>query len=91
MNKIHIRDKIHDCTKTTRTAYLIPYNLVAPVDKVKDEGMCIIELMPIKSFLKYPKIVATLKKGKEWTIRGDTWAEDLEVGEMEYSIDFTTI
>jgi len=42
MNKIHIRDKIHDSTKMTGTAYFILYNPVATVDKVKDEDMCII-------------------------------------------------
>jgi hypothetical protein len=42
MNKIHIRDKIHDSTKMTGTAYFILYNPVATVDKVKDEDLCII-------------------------------------------------
>jgi hypothetical protein len=27
---------------------------------------------------------------KKLNIKGDTWAENLEVGEMEYSIDFAT-
>jgi len=69
VNKISIRDKTHDGTKMTGTAYLVPYNVVAQVDKVKDEDLCI-----IKSLIKYPEIDATLKKGKELNIRGDTWA-----------------
>ena len=88
VNRISIRNKVHDGTKMTGTAYRIPCNPVAPGEKVKDEDMCIIESMPVKSLITYPKSGATIKKGKELKIRGHAWAGELEVSKMEYSIDF---
>ena len=72
----------------TGDAYRIPCEPVAPGDKVKDEDMCIIESMPVKSLITYPKTGATLNKGKSLNIRGHAWAGELEVSKMEYSIDF---
>lgn len=40
VNRISIRDKVHDGTKMTGTAYRIPCKPVAPGEKVKDEDMC---------------------------------------------------
>ena len=88
VNRISIRNKVHDGTKMTGTAYRIPCNPVAPGEKVKDEDMCIIESMPVKSLITYPKTGATINKGKVLNIRGHAWAGELEVGKMEYSIDF---
>jgi len=55
---------------------------------VKDEDMCIIESMPVKSLITYPKSGAMLKEGKKLKIRGHAWAGELQVAQMEYSIDF---
>ncbi len=88
VNRISIRDKVHDGTKMTGTAYRVPCESVAPGDKVKDEDMCIIESMPVKSLITYPKSGAMISKGKKINIRGHAWAGELEVTKMEYSIDF---
>ena len=48
----------------TGTAYRVPCTPVAPGEKVKDEDMCIIESMPVKSLITYPKTGAIIKKGK---------------------------
>jgi len=88
INRISIRNKVHDGTKMTGTAYRVPCNPVAPGDKVKDEDMCIIESMPVKSLITYPKSGAMINKGKKLNIRGHAWAGELEVVRMEYSIDF---
>jgi hypothetical protein len=72
----------------TGTAYRVPCEKVAPGEKVKDENMCIIESMPVKSLITYPKSGAIIKKGKVLNIRGHAWAGELEVTKMEYSIDF---
>ncbi|MFD0862916.1 sulfite oxidase [Sungkyunkwania multivorans] len=88
ITRISIRDKVHDGPKMTGTAYRVPCNPVAPGEKVKDEEMCIIESMPVKSLITYPKSGATIKKGKRLNIRGHAWAGELEVAKMEYSIDF---
>lgn len=88
VNRISIRDIVHDGAKMTGTAYRVPCETVAPGEKVKDENMCIIESMPVKSLITYPKSGAIIKKGKVLNIRGHAWAGELEVTKMEYSIDF---
>jgi len=85
---ISVRNKVHDGSKMTGTAYRVPCNPVAPGEKVKDEDMCIIESMPVKSLITYPKTGAMLKSGISLKIRGHAWAGELEVSKMEYSIDF---
>lgn len=88
VNRISIRDKVHDGTKMTGKAYRVPCESVAPGDKVKDEDMCIIESMPVKSLITHPKSGGILKKGKSLNIRGHAWAGELEVSKVNYSIDF---
>lgn len=88
VNRISIRDKVHDGTKMTGTAYRVPCEPVEPGAKVKDEDMCIIESMPVKSLITYPKSGAIIKKGKTLNIRGHAWAGELKVVKMQYSIDF---
>lgn len=88
IDRISIRNKEHDGTKMTGTAYRVPCKPVAPGEKVKDEDMCIIESMPVKSLITYPKTGAMLKEGEKLNIRGHAWAGELQVAQMEYSIDF---
>lgn len=88
VNRISIRNKIHDGTKMTGKAYRVPCKPVTPGEKVKDEDMCIIESMPVKSLITYPKTGAIISKSKSLNIRGHAWAGELEVSKMEYSIDF---
>jgi sulfite oxidase len=88
LNGISVRNIVHDGTKMTGTAYRVPCNPVGPGEKVKDEDMCIIESMPVKSLITYPKTGATIKEGNELEIRGHAWAGELEVSKMEYSINF---
>ncbi len=88
LNRISVRNKVHDGTKMTGTAYRVPCKPVAPGEKVKEENMCIIESMPIKSIISYPKTGATIKKGSSLNITGHAWAGELEVAKVEYSLDF---
>ncbi|OWW25619.1 molybdopterin containing oxidoreductase [Zobellia sp. OII3] len=88
LQRISIRNIVHDGTKMTGTAYRVPCKPVAPGEKVADEDMCIIESMPVKSLITYPKSGATIPEGKKLTVRGHAWAGELEVAKMEYSIDF---
>ena len=88
VNRISIRNKIHDGPKMSGTSYRVPCEPVSPGEKVKDENMCIIESMPVKSLITYPKTGAIIKSGKSLSINGHAWAGELEVSKMEYSIDF---
>ena len=88
LNRISVRNIVHDGEKMTGTAYRVPCNPVAPGEKVKDEDMCIIESMPVKSLITHPKTGATIKKDGSIPLRGHAWAGELEVAKVEYSIDF---
>jgi len=88
VQRISIRNKVHDGTKMTGDAYRVPCNPVAPGEKVDEKDMCIIESMPVKSLITYPRTGAMLTEVKKLKIRGHAWAGELEVAKMEYSIDF---
>ncbi len=85
---ISVRNKVHDGAKMTGTSYRVPCNPVSPGEKVADEDMCIIESMPVKSLITYPKTGAIIKSGQRLDIRGHAWAGDQKVTQVEYSIDF---
>ena len=88
IDRISIRNKEHDGEKMTGSSYRVPKNPVAPGEEVKDSDMAIIESMPVKSLITYPKSGALLELGTILNIRGHAWAGELEVSKMMYSIDF---
>jgi len=88
LNRIVIRNKEHDGPKMGGTSYRVPCESVPPGSKVTDDNMCIIESMPVKSLLTYPKSGAMIKEGRTLEIRGHAWAGDYSVSKMEVSIDF---
>lgn len=88
LQKIVVRDQVHDGPKMGGQSYRIPCNPVAPGTKVPDEDMCIIENMPIKSLITYPKTGATIRLDQQLPIRGHAWVGRGEVAEVAYSIDF---
>ena len=88
VDRISIRNIVHDGEKMEGTSYRTPCYPVAPGAKVKDEDMCIIESMPVKSLITYPKTGAILRQGQKLHIRGHAWAGELEVSKVEYSLDF---
>jgi DMSO/TMAO reductase YedYZ molybdopterin-dependent catalytic subunit len=88
VQRISVRNKEHDGSKMQGDAYRVPCNPVAPGIKVSNEDMCIIESMPVKSLITYPKTGAMISEGTKLNIRGHAWAGELEVSKMEYSIDF---
>lgn len=88
LNRISIRNKVHDGEKMGGMSYRVPFHPVAPGEEVQEEDMYIIESMPVKSLITYPKTGAMIKEGIPLNIRGHAWAGELEVSQMEYSIDF---
>lgn len=88
VNRISVRNIVHDGEKMTGSSYKVPCAPVAPGEKVKDEDMCIIESMPVKSLITYPKSGAMIPKEKKLNIRGHAWAGELEISKVSYSIDF---
>ncbi len=88
LTRILIRDQIHDGAKMTGTSYRVPAYPVAPGSSVPDEDMKIIQSMPVKSLITYPKTGAKRKPDRVFEVRGQAWAGDDEVSTLEVSIDF---
>lgn len=88
LKQIVIRNQVHDGKKMGGQSYRVPANPVAPGTKVADEDMEIIESMPVKSLITFPKSGITHKLDKKFKFNGKAWAGDLSVEEMEVSIDF---
>lgn len=88
VNRISIRNKVHDGEKMTGSSYKVPCEPIAPGEEVKDADMCIIESMPVKSLITYPKSGAMISFGKKLSIRGHAWAGELAVATVEYSLDY---
>lgn len=88
LTRLVVRNKEHDGPKMEAPAYRVPKFPVAPGIEVKPEDMKIIESMPVKSVITYPKTGAMFTKDKQLNIRGHAWAGDLAVKEVHLSIDF---
>jgi sulfite oxidase len=88
LNKIVIRNKVHDGPKMKGYSYRVPKYPVPPGTKVPEEDMKIIESMPVKSLITYPKTGAMVKDDRKFEVRGHAWAGDLEVDTVHISIDF---
>lgn len=88
VNKIVVRNKVHDGAKMGGQSYRVPCEPVAPGTKVADDEMCIIEEMPVKSLITYPKTGATIQLDQKLPIRGHAWTSAPSIQKVEYSIDF---
>jgi len=88
LTKIMIRDRVHDGEKMLGQSYRVPCKPVAPGTSVADEDMCIIESMPVKSLITFPKSGISHADGESLDIRGHAWAGDRSVAEIFTSIDF---
>ncbi len=88
VERISVRNKIHDGEKMLGDSYRMPCTPVEPGAEVADENMCIIESMPVKSLITQPRSGALIRPGQKLTIKGHAWAGELKVEKMEYSIDF---
>ena len=88
LSRIDVRNKVHDGTKMTGKAYRVPKYPVAPGTDVPDEDMEIIQAMPVKSLVTFPKSGVQHPKDKSFSCRGHAWVGDSEVKEVQVSIDF---
>jgi len=88
LRKIVVRNQVHDGPKMTGTSYRVPCKPVAPGTAVPDDDMCIIESMPVKSLITFPKSGVEHANGELLSLRGHAWAGDLDVTEAHVSTDF---
>lgn len=90
LNRIEIRDRVHDGAKMTGQSYRVPAYPVAPGTPVPDEDMEIIQSMPVKSLITAPKTGARVTADDGIRVQGHAWAGDNAVDNVEVSIDFGT-
>ncbi len=88
LSRIVIRNQVHDGAKMGGQSYRVPCKPVAPGSKVADNDMCIINSMPVKSIIGYPRTGAIIKKNKMLEFNGHAWAGDHSVTSVDYSVDF---
>lgn len=88
INRIAVRNIIHDGPKMQGNSYRLPCKPVAPGTKLDPSEMCIIESMPVKSLITYPMSGALVKPAQKFIVRGHAWAGELEVKQVDFSIDF---
>ena len=88
ITKILVRDRVHDGAKMGGSSYRVPCEPVAPGTEVADEDMCIIESMPVKSLITFPKSGLVMKRDEALDLRGHAWAGDRAVSRVEVSRDF---
>ncbi len=88
LKSIVVRDRVHDGPKMKGASYRVPCEPVAPGTVVPDEEMCIIESMPVKSLVTFPKSGIEHDVASLLAVRGHAWAGDREVSAVHVSIDF---
>lgn len=88
LTELLIRDRVHDGAKMTGSSYRVPCRPVAPGTTVSDEDLCIIESMPVKSLVTFPRSGISIAAAKPMAVRGKAWAGDRAVNSVATSIDF---
>lgn len=89
LQRIWVRDRVHDGEKMTGASYRLPRHPVAPGAEVPDEDFVIIESMPVKSLITFPQTGAEIAAASPVTqVRGHAWAGDDRVAAVDVSIDF---
>lgn len=88
LKALSVRNKVHDGSKMESPSYRVPISPIEPGGSVDEDNMRIIESMPVRSIITYPKSGAQLPFGRKLNIRGHAWAGEEAVKQVEYSIDF---
>lgn len=89
LRRIWVRDQVHDGAKMTGTSYRVPAYPVSPGQRVPKDDFRIIEAMPVKSLITFPKSGLELAAGtRSVEVRGHAWAGENRVAQLDVSRDF---
>jgi DMSO/TMAO reductase YedYZ molybdopterin-dependent catalytic subunit len=88
LTRLWIRDREHDGTHMTGTAYRMPKRPVAPGTKVDPADMAVIAEMPVKSIITDPASGFQLPADRPLALRGQAWSGHGDVAAMHVSHDF---
>ena len=79
LKKLVVRNQVHDGEKMAAPSYSVPKQPVAPGSRVPNEDMKVIESMPVKSLITFPKSGITHDLRERLIVRGHAWAGDDQV------------
>ena len=89
LNRIWIRDKVHDGAGMGGTSYRVAINPMVPGGKVDEKNMKDLESMPVRSIITNPADGTKIPAGaREVKLRGASWAGDYEVKQVDTSVDY---
>jgi DMSO/TMAO reductase YedYZ molybdopterin-dependent catalytic subunit len=90
LTRIAVRNIVHDGPKMNGTDYRLPIQPIAPGARTQEDNahMRIIEAMPVKSLITYPKTGAQLSPGRPLALRGHAWVGDRKIKAVHVSFDF---
>ncbi|MCZ7676504.1 MAG: sulfite oxidase [Roseovarius sp.] len=88
INRIWVRDQVHDGAKMTGYSYRLPAYPVAPGTEVPEEDMVIMTEMPVKSLITFPRSGTETPAGQATEVRGHAWAGSGDIASVDVSIDF---
>ena len=89
LNRIWVRDKVHDSEKMSGYAYRIPAYPIAPGDKPPVEDMRIATAWQVKSLITKPQShLELLSRGTPIKVKGHAWAGENRIDKVLVSTDF---
>ncbi len=88
LNRIWVRDKVHDSEKMSGYAYRIPAYQVEPGHKPPVEDMRIATSLRVKSLITRPDPHSGFSAGNTIEVRGHAWAGENRISKVQVSTDF---
>lgn len=88
LNRIWVRDQVHDSEKMSGYSYRIPAYQVEPGNKPSVEDMLIATSWSVKSLITQPESHKNLRTGTPIKIKGHAWAGENEIDKVFVSTDF---
>ena len=88
LNRIWVRDSVHDSEKMSGYSYRIPAYPIAPGDKPPVEDMRIATAWQVKSLITQPQASLEFITGVPIKIRGHAWAGENRIDKVMVSTDF---
>ena len=88
INRIWVRDQVHDSEKMSGYSYRMPTDPSVPGSKPPKNEMIIATSGSIKSLINQPQSEVIVKTGTPVKIRGHAWAGENKVDKVHISTDF---
>ncbi|MCY4603852.1 MAG: sulfite oxidase, partial [Gemmatimonadetes bacterium] len=87
LNRIWVRDTVHDSAQMSGYSYRVPSYPIAPGDQPPEAGMAIATSWVVKSLITAPQANATVQAGVPLSASGHAWAGERRVAKVLISTD----